>query len=72
MAKRLGSAELPLLCQRRFEPSRLEPELWSEAYQQLVPESRRPQAGGDSAIPCCRKQAHAGSLGSYSLEGHCA
>jgi hypothetical protein len=72
MPKRLGSAELPLVCQRRFEPSRVEQQLWSSAYEQLVPEGRRPLAGADSAARSRRKQAQGVPVVGYSLEEKCA
>jgi len=39
-----GSADRPVVCRRRFEPSRVEQQLWSEAYEQVVPPCRPPDA----------------------------
>ena len=72
MPKRLGSPELPMVCQRRFEPSHVEEQLWSEAYEQLVPQRRRPLAGTDSALGGQRKQAQEVPLISHSLREKCA
>jgi hypothetical protein len=71
MPKRLWSPELPLVCQRRFEPSRVEQQLWSEAYEQLVPEGRRSLASADSGRRC-RKQAQEVPVVSHSQEEKCA
>jgi hypothetical protein len=72
MPKNLWSAELPLVCQRRFEPSRVQEQLWSAAYEQLVPQGRRPLGGADSAVPCRGKQASGVPLISDSVEEKCA
>jgi hypothetical protein len=72
MPKRLRSMELPLVCQRRFEPSRVEQQLWSAAYEQLVPEGRRPLAGADSAGHCRSKQAQGVPVVSNFMEEKCA
>ena len=72
MPKRQGSAEPPLICQRRFEPSRVEQQFWSEAYEHLVPEGRRAPAKRPEAVPCPGRQKHAVSLISHSLEVNCA
>ena len=72
MPKRLESAKLPL-CQRRFERSRLEAELWSAAYQELVPEGRHPVAGTDSAARGKPKPAQEEvPVVSYFVEEECA
>ena len=68
MAKALGSAGPPLISQRGFEPSRIEQQLWSEAYEFLVPQRQRPLARVDSAEPCGKGV----SLISDSQEGKCA
>jgi hypothetical protein len=71
MPRCLWSSELPLVCQRQFEPSRVEQQLWSEAYGQLVPEGRRPLASADS-VRRCRKQAQEVPMVSHSQEEKCA
>jgi hypothetical protein len=72
MAKRLGSGERLLICERQFEPSRMQQQLWSDAYEQLVSEGRRPKTKRDSPVPCGGKEARRVSLNSYSREGKCA
>jgi len=72
MPKRQGSAEPPLLCQRRFEPSRVEQRFWCEAYEHLVPEGRRAQASRPAAVSCPGSQEQAVSLLLDSVEVHCA
>jgi hypothetical protein len=67
MLKQLRSVELPLVCQRQFEPSRVQEQLWSAAYEDLVPQGRRPRSGADSAwqrgsqptagVPCVSKSS---------------
>jgi hypothetical protein len=37
MPKRSSRADPPLICRRQFEFSRVQEQLWSEAYEQLVP-----------------------------------
>ncbi len=71
MPKRLGSADPPLIYQRGFEPNRVEQQLWSEAYECLVPERRRPLAPGDVTVPC-GKPAPGLALIHDSQEGKCA
>lgn len=72
MPKRLRAGEPPLICQRRFERSRVEQQFWSEAYEQLVPEGRRSPVAGDSGVPCRRKQVQGVPLSSDLMEGKCA
>lgn len=73
MAKRLGSSELPLVYQRGFEPSRVEAQLWSKAYEEVLPEPRRgPRKGADSAVPGSSRQAQKVPVVSHSLEEKCA
>lgn len=68
MPKRLRTAELPLVYQRRFEPSRVQEQLWSAAYEQLVPQQRRLRAGVDPAVHRRRQQVPAVPLVSESRE----
>ena len=72
MPKRPGSAVPPLIGQRRFEASRLERQLWSEAYEYLVPERRRPLARSDAAAPGGGQAAPGASPLYDSQEGKCA
>jgi hypothetical protein len=72
MPKRLGSSDPPVISQRRFEPSRVEQQLWSEAYGCLVPERRWPLAQSASAMSCGKKPAREICPMSYSQEGNCA
>jgi hypothetical protein len=72
MLKRLRPVELPLVCQRQFEPSRVQEQLWSAAYEHLVPQGLRPQAGADPAWQR-RSQSAAGVPGvSKSRKEQCA
>jgi hypothetical protein len=72
MPKRLGSAERLLIYQRRYEPSRVQQQFWSEAYEQVVPAGRRPQAKRDAPASCGGKEARQVSLTSDSREVKCA
>jgi hypothetical protein len=72
MSKRLRSAEPPLRCQRRFEPSRVEQQHWSEAYEQLVSEGRRTQAKRPATVAGPEKREQTVTLISDLLEGQCA
>jgi hypothetical protein len=49
MPKGLLSADQPLVCQRQFEPSRVQQQLWSEAYDRLLPQCRHPATGAATA-----------------------
>ena len=71
MPKRLRSAERLVTCERRFEPSRVQQRLWAEAYEEVVPEGRRPQTKRDSPVACGGKEARRVSLTSDSREGKC-
>jgi hypothetical protein len=41
MPKRSSRSDPPLVCRRQFEFSRVQEQLWSDAYVQLVPERAR-------------------------------
>jgi hypothetical protein len=78
MPKRMFSADLPLVCGRVFEPSRLQDHCWLEAYQHLVPgrtcgkATRTPTAAG-SAGKCPRKKAaNRAPKGAHHPGGLCA
>jgi hypothetical protein len=45
------SPDPPLLCQRRFEPQRLQRELWLQASEQLVPQRRLRREGAAVVRP---------------------
>jgi hypothetical protein len=73
MPRHLWSSKVPLVCQRRFEQSRVEQQLWSEAYEQLVPEGRRrPLAAADSAVRGRKKRVQGLPVVSNSLGEKCA
>ena len=72
MLKHLHFVELPLVCQRQFEPSRVQEQLWSAAYEHLVAQGRPPRTGADSAWQR-RSQPAAGVPGvSNSSKEQCA
>jgi hypothetical protein len=72
MPTRLRPTELPAVCHRRFEPSRIQEQLWSAAYEQLVPQGRRSRPGPDSAGPRRTPQAAEVPFVSDSREEQCA
>ena len=43
------SADRSLVCQRRFEPSRVQQQLWSEVYERVVSQCRVPAVSSATA-----------------------
>jgi hypothetical protein len=64
-------ADRPLVCQRQFEPSRVQQQLWSEAYEQVVPSCRVP-AGAGAAARRQPKAANGSPVVSSFPEERCA
>jgi hypothetical protein len=70
MPKASRSPDPPLVCQRQFEPHRMQHQLWSKAYEQLVPQGRhRPE---ETTVRRGKKLADASDEASGFPKGRCA
>jgi hypothetical protein len=64
MARRGSTSDPPLRCSRHFENHRLEQQLWSEAYAQLVPPPLRPTTTRVGTL--AGKKTYVGELAAHS------
>jgi hypothetical protein len=63
----------PLLCRRTFEPSRVQQQLLSEAYAQVVPTlGRRPATAAEPELPLTGAAAAQSPISPISCGGCCA
>jgi hypothetical protein len=72
MSEELPHSGSSLVCRRVFEPSRLQQHLQSQAYERIVPETRRGVADGATTLPCSGDAPIISPISPLSCGGCCA